>query len=619
MAVEKIINIQAKTDEALKDIKKLFSEMVDAEKKAQKQTDDLIDGVKDVGKASKNTEKEVKGISKGFKGLGLAIKAAGIGLLISAMASVKEIFSENQRVVDAFSTGFETLSIVVNQVVNALINTYDAVSKNAENFNGLGKVLSGILTIAVTPLKTSFFGIKLAIQEAQLIWEKSFFGGNDADKIKELNKGITETRIELIKIADNAINAGKDIYNNIGDAVGEVANIGNVAIEELSKVSIKSAYETAKTNVALKNSAEIAAAQQSRLVEQYDRQAEQLRQIRDEERNSIEVRKKANDDLLLKLQEQETAMLKQADLQIAAAQAEKNKSNTIENQVALIDALANREGVLSQIEGLRSEQKANDLALDREQNELTKAKLESESLLSIERKRFDAEQIESKLQSLEALKLIDEEERNIEIARLQLLIDNTQQGTQAKIDAEIALNEFKEQSRQLEQNRNKEIIAEEKIVQEAKINMAKNTLSNISKAIGENSKAGKAAAAAASLINTYQGITAELATKTTTPFGFALKLANIATTAAIGFKSVKDILKTNPKSTGGGASSSATGAQSTQAAAPQFNIVGQGGANQLAESIGSQTQEPIQAYVVSNDVTTAQSMQNNIVQGAAIG
>lgn len=619
MAVEKIINIQAKTDEALKDIKKLFSEMVDAEKKAQKQTDDLIDGVKDVGKASKNTEKEVKGISKGFKGLGVAIKAAGIGLLISAMASVKEIFSENQRVVDAFSTGFETLSIVVNQVVNALINTYDAVSKNAENFNGLGKVLSGILTIAVTPLKTSFFGIKLAIQEAQLIWEKSFFGGNDADKIKELNKGITETRIELIKIADNAINAGKDIYNNIGDAVGEVANIGNVAIEELSKVSIKSAYETAKTNVALKNSAEIAAAQQSRLVEQYDRQAEQLRQIRDEERNSIEVRKKANDDLLLKLQEQETAMLKQADLQIAAAQAEKNKSNTIENQVALIDALANREGVLAQIEGLRSEQKANDLALDREQNELTKAKLESESLLSIERKRFDAEQIESKLQSLEALKLIDEEERNIEIARLQLLIDNTQQGTQAKIDAEIALNEFKEQSRQLEQNRNKEIIAEEKIVQEAKINMAKNTLSNISKAIGENSKAGKAAAAAASLINTYQGITAELATKTTTPFGFALKLANIATTAAIGFKSVKDILKTNPKSTGGGASSSATGAQSTQAAAPQFNIVGQGGANQLAESIGSQTQEPIQAYVVSNDVTTAQSMQNNIVQGAAIG
>jgi len=519
MAVEKIINISAKTEEALKDIKNLFSTMVDAEKEAQKQAEKTGEAIVDIGKSSKNTEKQVKGISKRFKGLGIAIKAAGIGLLISAMASVKEIFSQNQRVVDTFSTVFETLSIVVNQVVDAFINTYDAVAKSSENFNGLGKVLSGILTIGLTPLKTGFYAIKLAIQEAQLFWEKSFFGGNDADKIKELNSGIADTRIELIKIADDAINAGKDIYNNIGDAVGEVANIGKIATEELSKVSVKAAYETAKTNVALKNSAEIAAAQQSRLVEQYDRQAEQLRQIRDEERNSIEVRKKANDDLLLKLQEQETAMLKQADLQIAAAQAEKNKSNTIENQVALIDALANREGVLSQIEGLRSEQKANDLALDREQNELTKAKLESESLLSIERKRFDAEQIESKLQSLEALKLIDEEERNIEIARLQLLIDNTQQGTQAKIDAEIALNEFKEQSRQLEQNRNKEIIAEEKIVQEAKINMAKNTLSNISKAIGENSKAGKAAAAAASLINTYQGITAELATKTTTPFG----------------------------------------------------------------------------------------------------
>jgi len=60
---------------------------------------------------------------------------------------------------------------------------------------------------------------------------------------------------------------------------------------------------------------------------------------------------------------------------------------------------------------------------------------------------------------------------------------------------------------------------------------------NISKAVGENTKAGKAAAAASALINTYQGITAELATKTATPFGFALKLANIAATAAIGFKS----------------------------------------------------------------------------------
>lgn len=164
-------------------------------------------------------------------------------------------------------------------------------------------------------------------------------------------------------------------------------------------------------------------------------------------------------------------------------------------------------------------------------------------------------------------------------------------------------------------------IARQKGIDDAKLAMAKSTLGNISKAVGENTKAGKAAAAAAALINTYQGISAELATKTVTPFGFALKLANIATTAAIGFKSVKDILKTNPETAGGGtAAPSATGrAAQAEPIPPAFNIVGASGANQLAEAIGGQTQQPVKAFVVSNDVSTAQELDRNIVEGASIG
>ena len=89
------------------------------------------------------------------------------------------------------------------------------------------------------------------------------------------------------------------------------------------------------------------------MVEQYDRQAEQLRQIRDDERFSIEERRKANDQLLQVLAEQEAAMLKQADAQVASAQADLAKNKSIENQVALTEALANKEGVLAQIEGLK--------------------------------------------------------------------------------------------------------------------------------------------------------------------------------------------------------------------------------------------------------------------------
>jgi hypothetical protein len=51
---------------------------------------------------------------------------------------------------------------------------------------------------------------------------------------------------------------------------------------------------------------------------------------------------------------------------------------------------------------------------------------------------------------------------------------------------------------------------------------------------------------------------------------------------------------------------------------PAFNVVGASNTNQLADAIGGQSQQPIKAFVVSNDVTSAQSMDRNIVSGASI-
>jgi hypothetical protein len=289
MAQKVVIDLEAKTDKAIKEIEKVSESITELNQ-------EVVKGNKNTSKSLESVEKSASSVSKGIKGFGLALKAAGIGLVISALTSMKEIFSQNQRVVDVFSTGFEAFSIVINQVVNALINTYDAVAKSSENFNGLSKVLGGLMTIGITPLKLSFFAIKLGIQQAQLAWEESFFGGKDNEKIKELNIGIAETRKSLLDTGQDAVNAGKDIYNNFSDAIGEIGNIANVAGENLSKISVKSCFRTSKGKVELKNSAEIAAAQQSRLVEQYDRQAEKLRQVRDDERNSLEVRKKANDE-----------------------------------------------------------------------------------------------------------------------------------------------------------------------------------------------------------------------------------------------------------------------------------------------------------------------------------
>jgi len=55
------------------------------------------------------------------------------------------------------------------------------------------------------------------------------------------------------------------------------------------------------------------------------------------------------------------------------------------------------------------------------------------------------------------------------------------------------------------------------------------------------------------------------------------------------------------------------------ATAPQFNVVGSTGVNQLAGVMGAQQQTPVQAYVVANNVTTAQGLDRNIIQSATLG
>ena len=587
MAIEKTININVEDKDALKSIN-------------------------NIGAASKGAEKGVGGISKGFKGLGVAIKAAGIGIVISALAKLGEVFSQNQKVADLFNTAFEAVSIAFNDFVNFAV----------KNTSGIIKFFEAIFKNPLESLKGFAKAFKENIQERFDSYLDTL--GYLASAVKKVFSG------DFAGALDDVKNAGKeslDVLTGVNDSFDK----GKEFIEKTTESIKDYATETlnaAKENVNLANTAQLAAAQQTLLVEKYDRQAEQLRQIRDEERNSITERKKANDDLLEVLESQEKAMLATANAQLASAQAEAAKNNSIENQVAVTDALANRLGVLAQIEGFRSEQKANDLALDREQIELTNSKGESESRLSIERKRFNAEQIEDELARLEALKEIDLLEAEQETIRLEAIVENANAETQAKVDAQIALDEFTEQSRQTG-------IAREKEISEASIKISKgeadakkanlsqvgNALGSLSEIAGKETKAGKALAISQALISTYQGATASYASLAPIPFvGPALGFAAAGAAVAGGLKQIKAIKKTKVPGGGGGGGGGATpSAPSAAPAPPSFNIVGASETSQLAGAIGDQTQQPVQAYVVANDVTSAQSLQNNIVEGATIG
>lgn len=63
---------------------------------------------------------------------------------------------------------------------------------------------------------------------------------------------------------------------------------------------------------------------------------------------------------------------------------------------------------------------------------------------------------------------------------------------------------------------------------------------------------------------------------------------------------------------------SAQGVGAGVGAEPQFNVIGATGQNQLAAAISGVQQQPVRAYVVSNEVTTAQSLDRNIVAEASL-
>ena len=607
MAIEKTIIIDVDSKKATKDVEGL-EKSVEGLNSALDETKKSEGNIEGVGDGAKKSSKGVKFLSKGFKGLGLAMKAAGIGLIISALTGLKDVFSQNQKVVDVFSTAFETFSIVANQVVTAVINVYESIAKSSENFNGLGKVLGGLITLGITPLKLGFYAVKLALQTAQLAWEESFFGDKDPETIKRLNEGIKETSKNIAEVAVDALNAGKDIATNLGDAVSEVANVGKVAGEELGKISIKNAKEQAKLNVELKNKAELAAVLNQGLIEDYDRQAELQRQIRDDESKGIEERIKANDKLATILDEQEVAMKSNAALAVQRAKVEldKNKDN-IELQKAYQEALNEQAGIEAQITGFRSEQQTNTNSLLREQKELqNELALIGKSQRDIEREEL-AQELELKKE------LINREVTDVIERDALLLAAKTQFNTQLlELNAEFNAEDLA--AKTANDDAKKKIDEDTKNAQLANNEALGSAIGTLAGIAGEGTAAGKALGVASATIDTYVGANKAIAQGGIG--GIASAIAIIAT----GLTNVKTILSTKiPKTNVGGASVGGGASGGSIPAPPAFNVVGSSDSNQLADAIGGQSQQPVQAFVVANDVTTAQSLQNNIVEGATIG
>jgi hypothetical protein len=141
-------------------------------------TIDTAAGTENVDKLNNKTKETAKSAKEGqgaFSSLGNTIKSLGIiSVIAGAFNFFKETLSKNQKVADSVAAVFNTIATIVNKLVDIFIDVTAAVGKNTNGFDALGKVMTGLLTLAITPLKFAFGGIKLFIQEAQLAWEDSF-------------------------------------------------------------------------------------------------------------------------------------------------------------------------------------------------------------------------------------------------------------------------------------------------------------------------------------------------------------------------------------------------------------------------------------------------------------
>tara|TARA_R110000796_G_C14538208_1_gene432628 strand:+ start:164 stop:2014 length:1851 start_codon:yes stop_codon:yes gene_type:complete len=611
------VEVVAKTAKAEKNIEGLEGSIENLSKvilESNKQTQDALSKVSDT---AEETE-------KGIKKIGGAISKAGVGLVLLAFTQLKDVFSQNQKVVDLLAVAFETVSLVLSEFVGTVIDILETTSQTSGAFDALGKVLINVLKLAITPFKAAFFGIKLAVQEAQLIWEQSVFGSGDTETIDALNASILVTQSELNQVKDDMIESAVAIKDNIGEAIEEVGNVVTAVIGAVKNVNIEAALATAKQNVELQKASALAEAEGVRLLESYDLQAETLRQVRDEERNTIAERKEANDKLLIILNQQNEEMLKQATIIRDAAQAQYDKNKTDENKLALLQAETEIIAVQATVKGLLSEQLANDLALEREIQELKLTGDEAEANRQNDQRNWQAEQITGTYLRLLAQKDALETESAGEIKRLEEKRDLYKKGTQAFKDAQDEIADYKQATDQ-------KMAEIDKAMSLAKIDIAKMTLASLANIFGKESKAGKAAAIALTTIETLQSSVSAFKSLASIPVvGPVLGGIAAASALATGYRTVKQIIGTKLPtisgvgggSGGGGGGGRGSGAAYSMPSIPSmpaaFNVVGTTGTNQLADAIGSQNQAPVKAYVVSGDVTTSQSLDRNIVESATL-
>ena len=189
---------------------------------AKKDLETVKTSVQDIGKASKTTAKATTGIRDGIKGVGVALKAAGIGLALKAFEMLSEIFMKNQKTADFFNTAFEATSIMINDFVNFVFNNFgqvadffkDVFENPVENLKALGNAIKDNLIERFNS----------AIEVAGLL--ANTISLLVAGKFKEAGVTIKEAGKEMVDVVtgvDDSTTKIAETFNEVTEAVVDYA------------------------------------------------------------------------------------------------------------------------------------------------------------------------------------------------------------------------------------------------------------------------------------------------------------------------------------------------------------------------------------------------------------
>jgi len=619
-----IIDLEVKSKKGVKEVEKLNKGVKQTNKevsKTKKEIKETNDSVGTLGAGALGAFNKFKtgvlGVVKGFKSLKFAIIATGIGALLVGILAVKTAFTSSEEgqnkfakimgvigsvtgnLVDMLATLGEKIISVFENPKQALIDFKDAIKKNITN-----RIESVIETFG-------FLGSAI-----KKVFSRDFSGA--MDDAKKAGSSYVDTLTGVKNTIDKVTDGVKKMSAEISKDAKAAANIANQRAKA-DKIDRKNIVERAKAN----------------------QKISELR-FKSEQRDkfSAKERLKFLKDASTLAEETTNKEIESAKLRFEAKKLENSLSKSTKddkNEEARLEAQ-----LISLTTSKLSLQKRLQTSITTFQNEIkseANAKIKADDLAAkkikdAQDKKIKADEtLETKrLQSIDKIQKgykekkeeedVQNEVEKIELEQTRALaeLDRLNATEEQKANIKLYYSDLINKQEQKNQKTQEKL---DKIRTRQTLGDAKNSFNQMALLAGKDSKIGKAMAIASATISGVQGVQNAYTTAQKSPitaFFPAYPVVQSALAGAIALKNISAIKSVNP-SGGGGNISAPSGGGSAPAAPslpPAFNVVGASDTNQLAGAIGGQSKEPVKAYVVSGDVTSAQSMDRNIVEGASI-